>query len=235
MEEGIWQKSMNDDVDSDGRPLFTEIKTEATGHAEDGNVSNHIRYPVIRDLSFTPEYMDEGESLLKKVLHYFKGEPRIYAFFHYFGMSASTRHGKLHEKERHVAQLLKNHGFVAEHENVYYSRQLTASDTADGQIRLDWKDRSAGNCREFAASMAGQEIGWGQVHFLPQGDIAYLRWIYMDEKRQHTGLGTAVMKQLFRELYRMGIRRFDTDTAQSNSAAQGYYEKNGFTNCGITK
>ena len=43
------------------------------------------------------------------------------------------------------------------------------------------------------------------------------------------------MKQLFAELYQMGIRRFDTDTALSNTAAQGYYEKTGFTNAGITR
>jgi ribosomal protein S18 acetylase RimI-like enzyme len=43
------------------------------------------------------------------------------------------------------------------------------------------------------------------------------------------------MKQLFKQLYDMGIRQFDTDTALSNTAAQGYYEKTGFTNAGITR
>lgn len=67
------------------------------------------------------------------------------------------------------------------------------------------------------------------------GCIAYLRWIYMNENQQHRGIGTAVMKALFSELYEMGIRRFDTDTARSNLNAQAYYEKCGFTNEGITR
>lgn len=73
------------------------------------------------------------------------------------------------------------------------------------------------------------------MHFLPQGDIAYLRWIYIDEKKQHQGFGTAVMQSMFSDLFQMGIRRFDTDTALSNRIAQQYYEKNGFTNDGITR
>ena len=247
MDESIWYESMNYDVDSDGRELFTEIDTEDTGHAmvqygysafgfdENGEISPEIHYPIIRDLAFAPTHRAEAEALLKKVLAYFRGEERIYAFFHYFGMSACGRHGKLHEKDGHVAQLLEQYGFIVEHENVYYMRQLTGTDTAEGRIVLQWKDRSAGDCREFAAMVTDEEIGWGQVHFLPQGDIAYLRWIYIDEKRQHTGLGTAVMKQLFTELYNMGIRRFDTDTALSNTAAQGYYEKTDFVSAGVTR
>lgn len=247
MDEAAWASSMYDDVDSDGRKLFAELHTEQTDHAmvqyghsafgfdENGELSDSVHYPIIRDLAFAAEHSDEGEALLKKTLEYFLGEARIYAFFHYFGMSACGRHGKLHEKDGHVAQLLEQHGFVVEHENIYYIRQLGENDMGDVRIQLQWRDLSAGDCREFAALLDEQEIGWGQVHFLPQRDIAYLRWIYIDEKRQHTGLGTAVMKQLFKELYDMGIRRFDTDTARSNTAAQGYYEKTGFRNAGITR
>lgn len=108
-------------------------------------------------------------------------------------------------------------GFIVEHENVYYARELRQEDGGDDRIKLTWKELSPGGCREFAAVCDGQEVGWGQVHFLPQGEIAYLRWIYIDEKRQHAGLGTAVMRQLFAQLYQMGIRRFDTDTAINNS------------------
>ena len=247
MTEDVWKASMDSDVDGDGRQLCTELDTENIGQAmvqygysafgfdENGEISPDIHYPIIRDLAFAPAYQTEAEALLKKVLEYFKGEPRIYAFFHYFGMSACGRHGKLHDNDRHIAQLLERHGFLVEHENVYYMRQLKDTDITDGRITLQWRDRSAGDCREFAAVLDGQEIGWGQLHFLPQGDIAYLRWIFIDGQRQHSGLGTAVMKQLFKELYHMGIRRFDTDTALNNTAAQGYYEKTGFTNAGITR
>ena len=49
------------------------------------------------------------------------------------------------------------------------------------------------------------------------------------------GIGTKVMYALFQTLYDMGIRRFDTDTALDNIAAQKYYEKCGFRNEGITR
>ena len=150
-------------------------------------------------------------------------------------MSACGRHGKLHEKDVGVEKLLLENGFTVEHENVYYARTLTQADRTDTDVSIRWKDLSAGNCREFSAIKDGSEFGWGQVHFLPQGDIAYLRWIYIDEGCQHRGLGTAAMKALFFTLYTMGIRRFDTDTALNNHVAQGYYEKTGFTNEGITK
>lgn len=254
MSPDIWFQSLNEDVDSDGRALFSRQCTRysrtgpsksgringmiqygitAFGFDDTGEISADIHYPVIRILCFEEQAV--GQTLLEAVLDDLGREERIYAFFHYFGMSACGRHGKLHEKDDTVARLLLDNGFTVEHENVYYSRTLTAADADSGIVSLRWKERSAGDCREFAAVKDGQEIGWGQVHFLPQGDIAYLRWIYIDESRQHQGLGTGTMQALFAGLYAMGIRRFDTDTALNNVTAQRYYEKNGFINEGITR
>lgn len=254
MSPDIWFQSLNEDVDSDGRTLFARqctrySRTEpnkggringmiqygitAFGFDDSGEISADIHYPVIRILCFEEQAV--GQTLLEAALDDLGRDERIYAFFHYFGMSACGRHGKLHEKDLHIHSLLAKNGFIVEHENVYYSRSLTEADRDAGSLMLHWKPLSAGDCREFAAVKDGQEIGWGQVHFLPQGDIAYLRWIYIDERRQHQGLGTAAMRALFSGLYSMGIRRFDTDTALSNVIAQRYYEKNGFTNEGITR
>lgn len=247
MTEADWSDSMYHDVDSDGRVLFSQLFTEATPHGliqyghtafgfdEQGALSDQIHHPVIRVLAFDAAQPQEGEALLQKALAFFGNTGRIHAFFHYFGMSVCARHGKLHQHDAHVEKLLLDHGFTVEHENVYYARTLSGNESCEKQLTLLWKARSGGDCREFAAVWEGQEIGWGQVHFLPQGDIAYLRWIYIDEKRQHQGFGTAIMQTLFRELYKMGIRRFDTDTALDNLSAQGYYEKTGFENCGITR
>lgn len=245
MMEAVWLASMYADIDSDGRKLFDTLETKATGSGliqyghtafrfdGSGEISEAIHYPVIRFLCFDDP--QDGQRLLDDALADLGGEDRIYAFFHYFGMSACGRHGKLHEKDRHVETLLLKNGFVVEHENVYYARTLTSRDSANETITLRWGKLSPGGCREFAAVSDGQEIGWGQVHFLPQGDIAYLRWIYIDEQKQHQGLGTATMHSLFAALYNMGIRRFDTDTALNNAIAQRYYEKTGFTNEGITR
>lgn len=246
MDEAIWDASMHEDVDSDGRLLFDEIHAEVAEHGmiqygitafgfdADGAISDKVHYAVIRDLYFDPDHPDAGQKLLQKALRFFRKEDKIFAFFHYFGMSACARHGKLHESEAHIHNLLLENGFSIEHENVYYSRDLTAED-ATSDIVIQWKPLNAGHCREFAAIANGREIGWGQVHFLPQGHIAYLRWIYIDEKLQHRGYGSRVMRSLFAKLYAMGIRRFDTDTARDNLPAQGYYEKTGFTNRGITR
>lgn len=247
MSQSVWDISMYEDVDSDGRILFDEILAETTEHAmilfgrtafgfdDKGEISDQIHYAVIRDLCFDPAYPKEGAALLKTALRFFGKKERVYAFFHYFGMSACARHGKLHESYPHVHQLLLENGFTVEHENVYYSRTLTDEATEQSAITLQWQDTSPGDCRNFTALDADREIGWGQIHFLPQGTIAYLRWIYIDSNVQHRGYGTAVMHQLLAELYRLGIRRFDTDTAVDNTAAQDYYSKTGFTNRGITR
>jgi len=255
MEGDQWCSSMYEDVDSDGKKLFEKLfvrfsraenaprgvfngiisyGTTAFGFAENGELSNQVHHCVIRDLYFPQDHPEIGQRLLAAALHDFENSNRVYAFFHYFGMSACARHGKLHESEAHIHNLLLENDFSIEHENVYYSRDLTAEDAAS-DIVIQWKPLNAGHCREFAAIADGREIGWGQVHFLPQGYIAYLRWIYIDEKLQHQGYGSRVMRSLFAQLYAMGIRRFDTDTARNNLAAQGYYEKTGFQNEGITR
>lgn len=243
--EDVWEQSMQQDIDSDGRLLFDDLQTlwldqgfiqyghTAFGFDESGEISADVHHPVIRQFSFSDT--DQGQQLLQAAVDALGNKDRIYAFFHYFGLSACGRHGKLHEKDSHIAALLIQNGFQVEHENVYYSRCLDDESNAPSSITLSWKPQSCGGCREFAAVFQGQEIGWGQVHFLPQGKIAYLRWIYIDSTRQHQGYGTGTMQALFHDLYCMGIRRFDTDTALNNRIAQGYYEKCGFTNEGITR
>lgn len=245
--EADWSASMYQDTDSDGRRLFSELITDSSAHGliqygttafgfdAKGEISEYISHKVIRILCFDPAYPEEGAMLLEKALSYLGSEQRIHAFFHYFGMSVCARHGKLHESEAHVEALLLQNGFTVEHENVYYSRTLSGCEGVNDMVELRWKSLSEGGCREFAAVKDGKEVGWGLVHFLPQSEIAYLRWIYIDQARQHQGLGTAVMEALFGALYAMGVRRFDTDTALQNTAAQGYYEKTGFTNRGISR
>lgn len=250
MTEEMWADSMYFDKDNDGRTLFSDLKTDYTeqygrctamiqygrtafGFDDSGEFSEKVHYPVIRCLCFNDP--TDGQTLLRTALDNLGSDERVYAFFHYFGMSACGRHGKLHENQKQVESLLLSNNFIIEHENLYYTRTLTDRDAATTGVTLSWRDLSAGGCREFAALHDGKEIGWGQVHFLPQGNIAYLRWIYIDGGRQHQGFGTATMQTLFSELYRMGIRRFDTDTAINNVIAQHYYEKNGFSNAGITR
>lgn len=251
MDVDTWADSLFSDVDSGGRRLFSELHTETSGDGEltgliqygrtamgfdgDGEISSDVSYPVIRFLCFDPGFPQDGQRLLDQAMACFGPEPRVYAFFHYFGMSACGRHGKLHQQDRHIHSLLLNNGFVVEHENVYYSKALSPQDPASGSVTLHWTPLGPGGCRDFTAVSQDQEVCWGQVHFLPQGDIAYLHWISVAQSKRHQGYGTAVIHSLFSALFQMGIRQLDTDTALDNLAAQRYYEKNGFINRGLTR
>lgn len=256
MDLNTWENSMYSDADSDGRKLFSQLETKivradanpnsevtgliqygrtAFGFDRNGELSEAVHHPVIRMLYFDPNFPEIGQKLLDQAMSDFGNEQKIYAFFHYFGMSACARHGKLHESQTHVETLLLRNGFIVEHENIYYSRVLSGQDVSESSVTLFWKSLSKGNCRSFTASINGQEVCWGQIHFLPQGNAAYLRWIFTDGSMQHQGIGTQAMKSLFSHLFSMGIRRFDTDTMLSNTVAQHYYENNGFTYEGITR
>ena len=45
--------------------------------------------------------------LLNEAVKGLNAKERVYAFFHYFGMTCFARHGKLFEKHAHIETLLK--------------------------------------------------------------------------------------------------------------------------------
>ena len=175
-----------------------------------------------------------GRQLLAHVHAAFAGcNERVYAFFHYFGMSCYARHGKLFEGFAPVHRLLLDSGFTVEHENVYYSSTLTACEAP--AVALHWQNRSPGSQQACDFLLDGRMVGGCELHFLPDTAIAYLRWIYVNEELRGQRIGTACMAALRHDLYQRGVRRFDTDTARNNLVAQHYYEKNGFTCEGLTR
>lgn len=245
MDQDTWNRSMYYDTDSDGRKLFSVLEEAVTdsgyiqygitafGFDDHGALTPEVSHRVIRSISY--ENPQEGQHLLDLAMGSLGRNERIHAYFHYFGMSACGRHGKLHEQDDHIHQLLLSNGFMVEHENVYYARTLTKQDLLCDSVSIAWKPLTNGGCRDFAILLKGEEVGWGQVHFLPQRDIAYLRWICIAEHLRHQGIGTNGLQALFSDLYCRGIRRFDTDTARNNTIAQRFYEKTGFVNKGITR
>ena len=129
--EAIWMQSVYEDIDSDGRKLFDSIALQlspasescdamivygstAFGFDEQGEISENVHYHVIRDLAFPADSMDIGQSLLDHALKDFDSDSTVYAFFHYFGMSCCGRHGKLHESQSHIHDLLLKNGFVVD-------------------------------------------------------------------------------------------------------------------------
>ncbi len=158
---------------------------------------------------------------------------RIYAFFHYFGLSCYGRHGKLFEGFDHVHRLLLEEGFQIEHENVYYSSVLIGSEPTD--MALCWHETTAGRQAICDFLLEDKPVGGCEVYFLEQEEIAYLRWIYVDENLRGQGIGSRCMAALKSDLFGRRIRRFDTDTALANITAQRYYERNRFKREGITR
>ena len=145
----ILEKSFLRDVDGEGRTLFKELSVKgayddgqlvgfvqygktAFGFDENGEISSDISYCIIRNLYFGRE--DAGQLLLKEALDAFSPSEKVYAFFHYFGMSCFARHGKLFEHHAHIEALLKKNGFEIEHENVYYSSVLGGVEMSEVEI-----------------------------------------------------------------------------------------------------
>ena len=244
-----WKNSFENDSDGEGRVLFKELCVKAVydndmligfvqygftafGFDDSGEISSDVSYPVIRNLYFVEDRMDAGQLLLDKAIESLGVNERIYAFFHYFGMTCFARHGKLFEKHDHIEMLLKENGFVVEHENVYYSSTLSGK--VESEVVIVANDLTKGNHQYIEFRMDENQVGGCEVHYLDDS-TAFLRWIYVNGDIVGKGIGTKCMNALKSFLYSNGIARFDTDTALDNLVAQHYYEKNNFVCEGITR
>ena len=248
----IWEKSYLYDIDGNGRILFSELETmgaysdgklagfiqygkTAFGFDSNGEISDAVSYPIIRNFYFSEEQKDIGNSLMNEAVYALSGisADRIYAFFHYFGMSCYARHGKLSEKFANIHNLLLQNGFTIEHENVFYSSTLNSERSSS--VELNWHGKTPGNQQYCDFILDKSIVGGCELHFLEQDNAAYLRWIFVNDQKRGKGIGSKCMDALKTYLFSKGITRFDTDTAFTNKAAQHFYEKNGFINEGITR
>lgn len=244
-----WEKSFEEDVDGEGRILFKQLFTKAVydenvligfiqygntafGFDSQGKISSNISYCVIRNLYFNKNREDAGCLLLKEAMDAFAAADKVYAFFHYFGMSCFARHGKLFERHTHIDAFIKKNGFETEHENVYYASVLKGNEKSE--VVLIPQNLTKGNQQYIDFILSGDQVGGCEIHILDE-NTAYLRWIYVNENMTGRGIGTKCMNALKHWLYQRGVARFDTDTALTNTIAQHYYEKNGFTREGISR
>lgn len=244
-----WKTCFMEDVDGEGRTLFKSLFVKAAyddndligfiqygstafGFDDRGELSADVSHCVIRNLYFHKERVDAGALLLKEAMDAFPAAEKVYAFFHYFGMSCFGRHGKLFEQHPHIEALLKQKGFETEHENVYYSSILKGGNASE--VELKPQPLTKGNQQYLDFLLSGSQVGGCEVHFVDK-KAAYLRWIYVNGDITGRGIGTKCMHALKQWLSQKGITRFDTDTALSNTIAQHFYEKTGFTREGITR
>lgn len=245
-----WKRAFLRDVDGEGRTLFrnlaakaafdgdtlvgfTQFGNTAFGFDDRGEISGAVSYPVIRSLCFDEGREDAGRLLLQAAMEELGSADKVYAFFHYFGMSCFGRHGKLFEGFPWIGQLLQECGFAVEHENVYYSAALLDESHSDIGIRAH--EKTKGSQQTFDFLLEGRQVGSCEVHYLAVDGASYLQWIYVNESLQNQGVGSRCMAALKAWLRGQGVTRLDTDTALDNRQAQRYYEKNGFTRAGITR
>jgi ribosomal protein S18 acetylase RimI-like enzyme len=242
-----WRESMSHDTDYDGKPLFSHLETfllmnngMVEGFVQFGLTSfvfdvngekNYMgRYGIIRNIHYN-QGAKNAHLLLDKATEFFESLAikKRHAFFHFFGMSCYARQGKLHASEFYVEDLLFKYGFTKEHENVYYLKSLqNIQPCASSDIVFAYGD----NGKSISFMRANEKIGGCELNILPGSNICFLKWIYIDDKYAHQGLGTMCMNKLFYELQQKGISRLDTDTADDNLNAQGYYVKTGFADMG---
>lgn len=209
---------------------FIQYGISAIGFDDNGNITNDINYQIIRQLYFLDDKV--GEKLLDIALNSFDKSKRIYAFFHYFGMSCFSSHGKLDNKNINIEKLLLDNKFEIEHENIYYSLKLSDDNTSN--ITLKLSDINSANKQNIIFLDNDNQIGECELHFVNK-DLTYLRWIYINNEMQHKGYGSKCINKLKSYLFNKGFKLLDTDTAIDNIVAQNFYIKNGFINKAITK
>ena len=249
----LWLESFADDTDYDSDVMFDELIVYAAYFEDDivgfvqFGISNYIysengekdfsgKCGVIRNLFFDSEHNCSDE-LIMSAEKYFaeKNISGKAAFFHALGMTCNAGYGKLYCGLPHIEAALLKYGYIKEHENVYYKRLLTKEDIADGNVRVNYGEINSKGLQEFTVINEDKAVGAGALVYLPQGDICYLKWIYIYEAEQRKGYASSALKTIFFDLYNNGICRFDTDTADSNIIAQGLYAKLGFTDMGRTR
>lgn len=164
-----------------------------------------------------------------------KGITKKSAFFHALGMTCNAGHGKLYCGLTHIENTLLKSGYEKEHENVYYKRMLTGDDVSSCIVSVQYGETNPKGLQEFEIKANRKNVGAGALVYLPQGEICYLKWIYIYDNEQGNGYASSALKTIFSDLYNKGIRRLDTDTADSNIIAQKLYEKVGFTDMGRTR
>ena len=243
-----WRESLLNDTGYDGTPLFKETATfllresgaiwgfiqlavTAFAFAANGTEDRSLSYGIIRNLYFLPGCAN-SHLLMACATDYFgqKGVDKPYAFFHYFGMSCYARQGKLHESAFHIETLLKKYGYKKEHENIYFSKQLSDDFVDDPEIAFAYTGETS-----LSFQNGTEKIGGCELYFVPHSTICFLKWIYVDKALSHKGYGTRCMKKLFYALRQKGISQLDTDTADSNVIAQNYYHKMGFSHRGTMR
>lgn len=250
-----WCESMFSDTDYDSEKMFHELRTYVAVHKKDmvgfiqfglpqfvyneqGEKDYHASAGIIRNLYFDKAHSDCGSEMIHLAMEYFAKHSvdKRYAFFHAFGMTCNAGHGKMFVSQRHIEEVLSASGFIKEHENVYFSHNITKDNIREQDvISVKYEQANKKGLCNFSLYVNGDYVGAGAIVYLPQENLSYLRWIYIEEAHQRKGYATKALHQIFADLYKKGISRMDTDTADGNPVAQKLYRKAGFEDMGRSR
>ena len=250
----LWKKSFSEDTDHDGEKMFSELITCAAFYngavvgfvqfgiscyifSQNGEKDRSAKGGIIRQLFYDREHSC-GDGLISIAEKYLceMGAEKLYAFFHAFGMTCCAGHGKLYCGLPYIEQALHRYGYVKEHENVYYKRLLTEEEyPLNKDIEVRYSDVNVKGLCEFSVFCEDRYVGAGALVYLPQGEVCYLKWIYIEGSEQGRGYATNALNRIFADLYQKGIKRIDTDTADGNLIAQKLYTRAGFEDMGRTR
>lgn len=230
-------------IDGDRVVGFIQYGIPGFHYTETGELLNDPNIGVIRNLYFDREQFDIGNKLIDTALEYFNNNnyDNLYAFYHAMGMSCNGNHGKLHEDFNYISQLLFAKGFQIEHENVYYSIELSERClTQQFKYTLKAYDQISGMQR-FDIMDGAETLGNAEVKFLNnytginEEDKVYLVWIGIRQAKKGMGVGTNFIEQIMNYCLSKGYKYMHADTSLNNIDAQKFYERNGFIKRGITR
>lgn len=188
----------------------------------------------IKHLYFENGYEAEGRSLLEQAVMHLKekGCVRVHAFDHCLGSSLHAFHGKLHESQMHIAQLLEGYGFNIEHENVYYKVETERLCLNDD--RLIPSDDLVKEKRAFEWLIEGLPIGKASVYEFSEREV-YLKSIEIMTEHRSNGYGEAFLKALAAYYRQNGVTVMHWDTALLNKGAQRFYHRLNCSCEGVTR
>lgn len=229
------------------RVWIAEAQGQILGFAQAGQPNVDISGPggirenptdvlILRHLLFRPEFPEAGRALLTQALSARVPGDRVYAFCHAHGMSCSAHHGKLHESMPWIHDLLVAAGFAVEHENLYFSLDLSAADEELPALELAETEPGA-----FEARYAGTAVGTARVVSLgaltggASATTVYLRWMGVEAPLRGQGLGKRLLGALVAHFRAQGFLHMHLDTALGNTVAQSLYRRTGFVCRGVTR
>lgn len=194
---------------------------------------------VIRNIYFNEDRPDVGRMLINKAEEFFNNNSfdNCFAFNHVLGLSCNAYHGKLHENKNYIAKLLEEYGYNIEHENVYYTIDLNATQQVEiyENIKISKSGMNEHNKEVIKFIYKNEKIGEGVIIYLDNIKTVYMNTIWIDSSYSNKGFGSKFIKLICNDLRRNGYKRLDLDTAKNNLGAQRFYETNAFTNRGITR